>query len=652
MKQIAEISELVMEVPFRQFFGSNPQPMWIYDRISLQFLAVNDAAVARYGYSRERFLSMTLADIRPPEDRDSLRAAQHRLPHEGSAGIWRHLKADGSVILVEAIVHQIVAGGRPAVLGTPIDVSVRMQAINALRASEQRLRAITDNIPGIVFQRLRTPSGEVSHPYFSAAALEILDLTAEEAADLKYVTAAIHPDDRAALVRSVDQSAADLSIWSHQFRVRNRNGQVRWLHGRGTPRRLPTGDTLWDGIMMDLTDQKRAEQALEEREAELRLSREHLALAQHVAAIGSSEVDFRTGIWRWSDECCQIYGIDKASLSPMENFKLQLIHPDDRALYDHGFAAASRGEQPAPIEYRIVRPSGETRILYREAELLRDETGELTGAIATEKDITELRAAERQKEALQRQLWHLQRMEGLGTLAGGIAHDLNSTLVPVVAIAEFVRRGLPPDSPARAQLELIRDAGEHASELLGQLLTFSRRDVPERRPLDLASFLRHNLRLVCASVPGLVRVDARIADVPPVLADSGQIRQVLLNLVANAAQAIGDKAGTITIELAEGVPSDASAADAVARPGIRLSVVDTGCGMDDATQRRIFEPFFTTKSVGEGTGLGLSVVHGIVVSHHGRITVSSRPGLGARFDIYFPVPDPAEIERHREENAL
>jgi signal transduction histidine kinase len=302
-----------------------------------------------------------------------------------------------------------------------------------------------------------------------------------------------------------------------------------------------------------------------------------------------------------------------------------------------------------PIEYRIVRPSGEIRVLYREAELIRDDRGNVIGAIATEKDVTELRAAERQKEALQRQLWHLQRMEGLGTLAGGIAHDLNSTLVPVVAMAEFVQRNLPADSRAREQLELIRQAGVHARHLLSQLLAFSRRDQPDMRPLDLASLLRDAMGLLRASVPDRIRIEQRLAEVPAILADGGQLHQVLLNLVTNAAQAIGDRPGTITIELAEGVPPDVDAACTAERPGVRLSVIDTGCGMDELTTRRVFEPFFTTKGVGEGTGLGLSVVHGIVVGHHGRITLESEFGRGTRFDIYLPVARPHELAETRQE---
>jgi PAS domain S-box-containing protein len=641
--ETADLAEGVMGLPFRGLFAVNPHPLWVYDQATLRFLAVNDAAVMRYGYSRDEFLTMTVADIRPPDERARLRAALPVDYHEGAAGQWTHVKADGSLLVVEIFIQRISFGDRAAILGMPVDITARVAATAALHENERRLKAVADNIPGIVFQRLRTPSGVITHPYFSPAALEILDLTAEQAADSHNVLAAIHPDDRAESLRLVEQSATDLSPWAHEFRICRRNGDLRWLNGRAAVRRQPDGSVLWDGIMMDVTDRKRAELALLERGLALRQSREHLARAQKIAHVGSIEVDFRDDSWRWSDETYAMYGLDKDLVTPSVSAMLEIVHPDDRGMVSRGIASARRGDLLGPVEFRVVRSSGEVRVLYRQGELIRDERGTVIGAIATEKDVTELRATERQKDALQRQLWHLQRMEGLGTFAGGIAHDLNSTLVPVIAMAEFVQRGLPADSPARGHLDLIRQAGEHARDLLSQLLAFSRQGQSDMAPLDLADFLRHSMSLVRAAVPRGIQVVERIAEVPPIVGDRQQLHRVLLNLVANAAQAIGDQPGAITIELARGVPDDVDPDHAAERPGVRLSIIDTGCGMDEPTLRRVFEPFFTTKPVGEGTGLGLSVVHGIVVNHHGRIVLDSEVGRGTRIDVYLPLTQPAHV---------
>jgi two-component system cell cycle sensor histidine kinase/response regulator CckA len=157
--------------------------------------------------------------------------------------------------------------------------------------------------------------------------------------------------------------------------------------------------------------------------------------------------------------------------------------------------------------------------------------------------------------------------------------------------------------------------------------------------LDIASFVRETMSLSRASVPTTIKIEERVEAAQPILADSGQLHQVILNLVTNAAQAIGDETGAITIELANDEHAMADREDPAPKSCVRLSISDTGCGMEEATLNRIFEPFFTTKGVGQGTGLGLSVVHGIVAEHGGSIEVTSQPGLGTRFDIFLPAHD-------------
>jgi signal transduction histidine kinase len=225
-------------------------------------------------------------------------------------------------------------------------------------------------------------------------------------------------------------------------------------------------------------------------------------------------------------------------------------------------------------------------------------------------------------------LLHSQRLESLGTLAGGVAHELNNALVPVIALTQIMARKAPEQGRDRANLDIVLRGAERARDLVTQILAFSRKEGPRREQVDLHVVLLEALRMLRASVPTSIRFEEDLARTPRIDGDPGQLHQVVVNLVTNAAQAIGDVPGKITVELrvqAEGRQ-------------IRLSVADTGIGMDDATRARIFEPFFTTKGVGEGTGLGLSVVHGIVTSHSGSIGVESAPGRGARFDVLFPVP--------------
>jgi signal transduction histidine kinase len=229
-------------------------------------------------------------------------------------------------------------------------------------------------------------------------------------------------------------------------------------------------------------------------------------------------------------------------------------------------------------------------------------------------------------------------MEALGTLAGGIAHDLNNALLPVICISDTLIRRAPEGSRDRELLSLIDVSGKRARDLVRRILTFSRKDEPKREPLNLADTLANALKLLRASIPSTITIDERITPVRAVCADEGQVVQILTNLVTNSAQAIANRMGTITVSLSEVGRSNLGDHG----PAVRITVEDTGCGMDEATRRRVFDPFFTTKEVGKGTGLGLSVVHGIVTQHGGVITIASEPGRGTRVDIDLSISAVAE----------
>lgn len=366
-----------------------------------------------------------------------------------------------------------------------------------------------------------------------------------------------------------------------------------------------------------------------------RISEEHLAHAQRVAAIGSFEFDLATGEIEWSDENYRIFGIEKTEGPLSFDRLIERVVPEDREVLRRTVERLERGLPLAPEEFRIRRPDGTIRTLRSELEAIRDDTGKTISLIGVDRDVTELREAERRRDELEMQLLYSQKLEALGTLAGGIAHDLNNTLVPIIIMSALQMRKAPPGSAEAEELELIHEAGVHARDLIAQILAFARRDTPSRQPLDLAVLVKRELRLLRASVPTTIAIDERIAPVPPVLADDANMRQVLMNLITNAAQAIGYRQGTITVEVAAIEISPLRGGKAA----LRLAVSDTGCGMDEATRRRIFDPFFTTKPIGEGTGLGLCVVHGIVASHDGVIRVESAAEQGTRFEVYFPVFD-------------
>jgi PAS domain S-box-containing protein len=267
---------------------------------------------------------------------------------------------------------------------------------------------------------------------------------------------------------------------------------------------------------------------------------------------------------------------------------------------------------------------------------LRDAQGAVARLSTVARDLSALHAAQAQQRALEARLQEAQKMESIGALAGGVAHDFNNVLAAILGNLSIARDDLAADHPLHRPLALVNQAALRARSLVQQILAFSRRLPQEREVQPLAPLVEESVALLRATLPASVRLEARIADEPMhAEVDAAQIQQVLLNLCTNAWQALPGQSGSIGVELSR------DAGDTAAAGHARLRVSDDGCGMDEATRARIFEPFFTTKPVGQGTGLGLAVVHGIVVASGGRIEVDSAPGRGTRIDILLPLREPS-----------
>ena len=253
-------------------------------------------------------------------------------------------------------------------------------------------------------------------------------------------------------------------------------------------------------------------------------------------------------------------------------------------------------------------------------------------------DMTENKRSEEQVQ-------HAQKLQALGDLAGGISHEINNLLVPVVTLSNALMKRLADDDPHRQPLSLIHDAGLRARDIVAQILAFSRQDQIEREEGDIGAMLQAPLDLIRSTAPPSLTLNLDVPEtVGAVIADAGQLATVLVNMVSNAIDSLEGSRGEVSVSL-EAVNVAAAEADIVGLPEpggyARLRVTDSGHGMDNETVRRIFDPFFSTKEVGRGTGLGLSIVHGIVSAHHGAIDVASTPGVGTRVDVYIPLAEPA-----------
>jgi PAS domain S-box-containing protein len=412
-----------------------------------------------------------------------------------------------------------------------------------------------------------------------------------------------------------------------EFTARRRDGST--FETLMSVQRIPDQHGLerYMGTAIDITERKRAETGM--RQAQTRL----------LAALEAGQM----GTWShellndaiWMDEAClRIWGRSQQEIDAGgRDAVMSYVHPDDRALLQAATATALRQERGPLVEFRVQKSDGSHVWLSARGTVERDGKGTPLRVLGVSADITQRKVSE---EAQLRS----QKLEALGTLAGGIAHDFNNMLLAVLGNAALVSDGLPPEHPLQTQLAQITTAGEHAAELVKHILTFSRPQGQKRSKISLGPVLSEALKLVRATLPARIEIRTEFArDAPLVMSDPTQIHQIVINLATNAAHAIGDRPGVIELTLESvSLLAHAGAAEAGLEGGhyARLSVRDDGSGMDRATLERIFDPFFTTKPVGLGTGLGLSVVHGIMRSSGGAIRVESQPGRGTCFQLYFP----------------
>ena len=323
------------------------------------------------------------------------------------------------------------------------------------------------------------------------------------------------------------------------------------------------------------------------------------------------------------------------------------VHPDDLAHCLHAYTEAFEAQQPFAMEYRLRRHDGEYRWLLDQGQPRDDASGVFAGYIGSCLDLTEHRT-------LEKQMRHAVKMESIGTLAGGVAHDFNNILMAIIGYGQLALMGMAQDDPQRLNIQHMLEGADRAARLTKDLLLFSRKQISERKPVDLNGIVKTVEKFIVRVIGEDIACETRLPDEPlTVLADSYQLEQVLMNFATNARDAM-PKGGTFSITAEQTILlPDFIAAHGFGRPGpyARLTVADNGCGMDEQTRNRIFEPFFTTKGVGKGTGLGLAVVYGIIKQHEGYINVYSEPGQGATFRIYLPliVADMPKKENEKQE---
>ena len=398
-----------------------------------------------------------------------------------------------------------------------------------------------------------------------------------------------------------------------------------------TDRRMTNGGIA--GLRIDISRLKAAQAAL--RDSEERLDR-----AQQMAGIGSWEFDVRSGRRIWSKEMFRLRGVlgdgDQPTVEGLEQF----THPDDRALFRTWTAKLRDGVPQPPVEYRILRPDGQERVVIVDGQPVVDENGVCTKVAGTMRDVTERRHTEQQ-------LLQAQKMETVGQLTGGLAHDFNNILGAVVGHLDLVVESVAPGSEVACYCQSALDAALGGAELVKHLLAFSRRQALRPGPADVEATIGNVLPLVKPTLGGGFRVETLVApNLWSAIIDTAQFESAILNLIVNARDAM-PQGGVVVIEAANAVIRRGLAtASGELPPGeyVVVSVRDTGIGMPPEVLARAFEPFFTTKPPGAGSGLGLSMVFGTIQQLAGAVHVSSIVGVGTTVRLYLPRgPEPRHV---------
>ena len=387
------------------------------------------------------------------------------------------------------------------------------------------------------------------------------------------------------------------------------------------------------GVVRDMTDRKQAEKELKENEEKYK------QLVNHAPA-GIYEIDFSTGkLVSANDVMCEYTGYTKKELLNMS--ALDFLTEESQIKMLERIDKLGKGEMlPSSVEYKARAKDGREFWVLINARFIHDKNGKVQRAMVVAHDITERKQAEEEKERLEQQLQQAQKMEAIGTLAGGIAHDFNNILSVIIGYTELVLMNGNIDDEVRENLREVFNASKHARDMVKQILAFSRQSKQERKPIQATHIVKAAIKMLKASIPETISIQQDIGkDIGIIKADPTQIHQVLMNLCTNAAHAIGDKDGELKISL-HNIELDENAAaripDLKSGSYLKLSVKDTGHGIQPDAHKQIFNPYFTTKQKGEGTGLGLAVVQGIVKSHKGAVTVESKAGQGATFHLYLP----------------
>ncbi|PKN30373.1 MAG: PAS domain-containing sensor histidine kinase [Deltaproteobacteria bacterium HGW-Deltaproteobacteria-21] len=622
----------VSEEKYRQLFELESDAVWLVDNETERIVEANAAAAALYGYTREELLTIKATDL-SAEPEKSRQAMNDKC---GRISVRKHRKKDGTVFPVEISASYFERQGRSVHIAAIRDVTLRTRAEEAMRESERRMAQIIEFLPDATFvidtQGKVTAWNRAMESLTGVSAQDMLGRSRYAYALPFYgrerpvlIDCALKRDEEIARTYSSFYDEGTRLV-SETYLSDFKGAGPAWLWNTATPLYDPEGKVIGAiESIRDITAHKNAEEELRE--------------AQRIARMGRWELNLSNNRLHWSETIFELFEIDPSEFVPSYEAFLETVHPDDRQALHRAYTESIHNRTPYQLSHRLLMKDGRIKWVNEICRTDYDRQGQPLRSVGTVQDITEIKHAAEERERLQAQLLQAQKMESVGRLAGGVAHDFNNMLGIISGHAELALAQADPNAPLLQNLEEIVKAAQRSSDLVRQLLAFARKQTISPKVLDLndavSGILDMLQRLLGEDIaldwlPGKATWSIRV--------DPSQIHQILANLLINSRDAMPD-GGKITIETANVVFDESSCRDHEgALPGeyVLLAVTDTGCGMTREVLERIFDPFFTTKEVGRGTGLGLSTIYGIVKQNNGFIDVYSEPRNGTAIRIYLP----------------
>ncbi len=594
-----------------------------------KIIEANDRAMTAYGYTRDELLLLGVRELLPPGIREDMSATMKTIDtRTGMIFESMNQRKDGVVFPVEISTRVVDTDAGKLYLNILRDITERKEAAAALRERTAFIEAILDNLPlGLAVNRV----SDGRTVYVNKEFERIYGWPKEKIASVDAFFECVYPDHayreeiRARILADIASEDRERMRWEN-IAITTESGEQRRITAINIP--LPDQD-LMISTAQDVTRRHEAELAL--LESRRRFERLIESVTDYIYTVRIE--DGRVVSTSHGPSCVSVTGYTTEEYEADPGLWLRMVFEEDRELVVEQSRSIIAGSPAAPFEHRLIHKDGSLHWVRNTPVPRYGRDGRLAAYDGLITDITAIKT-------LENQLRQAQKMEAVGQLAGGVAHDFNNILTAIIGYANLLLMKMPGEAAGRSYVEQILSSAERAGNLTRSLLTFSRKQIIELRPVNLNEVIRRVEKLLTRVIGEDIEFRTRLGgDELIILADSVQIEQVLMNLATNARDAMPNggilQIETDVVELGE----EFIRSHPYAKPGSYglITVTDTGFGMDETIKRRIFEPFFTTKAMGKGTGLGLAMVYGIIKQHNGYIHVYSEPGRGATFKMYLPL---------------